>query len=326
MIQLQAVHKRFGPLHAVRGVSLEIPKGQVVGILGPNGAGKTTTIRMIAGSFPPSEGRVLVDGLDSVSQTMAVRQRLGYLPESAPLYRDMRVEDYLEYRASIFRVARRQRREAIGRAVDRCQLGGVLRQRVGTLSKGFRQRVGVASVLVHEPKVLILDEPTSGLDPAQISEFRGLIRDLAGERTTLLVSHILPEVERCCDRIVMFMNGLVQADGSPTELALGSPGAGEYVVEARREGEAGTGVEGAFSGLELSRPMTLGALEAGWWRVTLPMQRPEEDHRERIARCASAGGLLVRELRPPHSSLEEVYLRLLRSSGVEGPVVRGGGS
>lgn len=323
MIRLDSVHKSFGSVHAVRGVSLEIAPGQVVGILGPNGAGKTTTVRMITGAIPPTSGTVRVDGFDTVSGTMEVRRRLGYMPEATPLYREMRVGSYLAYRAGLFGVRGGARRRAIDAAVQRCGLADVLRQRTGTLSKGFRQRVGIASVLLHDPKVLILDEPTSGLDPAQIAELRGLIRELAGERTMLIVSHILPEVERSCDRIVVFAHGSVRADGRPDDLVRAladGPGAGggAYVVEARSERGAAVGevlsrATGAGAGASAGaggRVLSDESLEGGWRRVKIAFDG-SADRREALARAAADGGLLVRELRPPSATLEDLYLRLI---------------
>ncbi|MBN8646129.1 MAG: ABC transporter ATP-binding protein, partial [Planctomycetes bacterium] len=192
MIRLRQVEKRFADVRAVRGVTLDIERGQVVGVLGPNGAGKTTTIRMIAGLLPPSAGTVEVDGLDSVADSLAVRARLGYMPESSPLYPEMRVRSYLAYRAGLYAMRGRAAREAVERVIDRCRLGEARSRRIGTLSKGFRQRVGLAAAILHDPAVVILDEPTSGLDPAQVVEARELIRELSGRRTMLIVSHILP--------------------------------------------------------------------------------------------------------------------------------------
>jgi len=311
MIRLERVHKHFGAVHAVRGIDLEIARGQVAGILGPNGAGKTTTIRMITGAIPPSAGRVLVGGMDSVSQTIEVRRRIGYLPESAPLYREMRVADYLAYRARLFGVPHRERRAAIGRSIDRCRLSDVRRRRIGQLSKGYRQRVGLASVLLHDPPLLILDEPTNGLDPAQIAEMRSLIRELAGDRTMLLVSHILPEVERVCDRILLFARGSVQADGSPQDLVRDLPGAGRYTLEARAERDSAPTVERALESVTGTESIEVHPLPSGWTRAVVAFATDSGDRREDLARACAEAGLLVRELRPQMRSLEDVYLRLV---------------
>lgn len=322
MISLRQVRKSFGRFEAVRGVNLEVPKGQIVGILGPNGAGKTTTVRMIAAAIPPTEGEIRVAGLDAVEQGLQVRRKLGYLPESAPLYREMRVIDFLRYRAGLHGISGRARAEAIERAVGQCQLESVRRRRCGILSKGFRQRVGLASVLLHDPDVLILDEPTSGLDPAQIAETRSLIRGLAGSRTMLLVSHILPEVEKSCDRIILFAHGRVQADGSPEQLMQQGSAAGRYTIEAGSD--AGTGpapstVLGALAGVE---SVEASEIEGGWQRCTLTFSKGVADQREVIARAAAGAGLVVRELRPHIASLEDLYLRLIAES--DGPEVAPG--
>jgi ABC-2 type transport system ATP-binding protein len=309
MIRLDQVQKWFGRVHAVRGISLEIPKGQVVGVLGPNGAGKTTTIRMIAAAIPPTTGGVTVGGHDGVADSMAVRRLTGYLPESAPLYREMRVGSFLRYRAGLFGLAGKARAAAVSRAVSQCQLADVLGRRCGQLSKGYRQRVGLASVLLHDPEVLILDEPTSGLDPVQIAETRGLIRGLAGTRTMLIVSHILPEVERSCDRILLVSKGRVQADGAPDRLIEALPDARTYVVEAR--GERGASAGDPLDGLPGSVRTIAADVGGGWRRWEIEFEAGAGDRREAIARAAAAGGLLVRELRPRAATLEEVYRRFV---------------
>jgi ABC-2 type transport system ATP-binding protein len=238
---------------------------------------------------------------------------LGYLPESAPLYREMRVEEYLAYRAGLFGLRGAERRRRVGESAERCSLGAVRRRRIGTLSKGFRQRVGLAAVLVHDPKVLILDEPTSGLDPAQIAEMRGLIRELSGERTMLIVSHILPEVERSCDRVIVFAGGRVLADGAPgVGVSGGLIGSmlsgGRIVVECRGEGGAwrATGVEG----IEVA---ARERLEDGWERLELRWTGAgtAREARERVARACAGDGVLVRELRSESGTLEELYMKLI---------------
>jgi len=314
MIRLQDVHKSFGAVEAVRGITLQIAAGQVVGVLGPNGAGKTTTVRMIAGLIPPSCGTVTLAGMDSVSDSIGVRRRLGYLPESAPLYREMRVGDYLRYRARLYGLDRRAGRAAVGRCAELCRVADVRRRRIGHLSKGYRQRVGLASVLLHDPQVLILDEPTSGLDPAQIAETRRLIRDLAGTRTTVIVSHVLPEVERSCDRIILLARGRVQADGSPEALVKALPGAGRYTIEARAAPPSAGAprspdqVLRAVAGVESLEMMQS---PDGWQRCLVGFAPNAPDQRERLAQACASAGLLVRELRPQAASLEDVYLRVV---------------
>lgn len=218
MIEATDVNKFYGRFHAVRSLSFRISTGEVVGLLGPNGAGKTTTIRMISGFLPPTSGRIAVCGHDSVRDSLKARRQIGYLAESNPLYPEMRVLDYLTFRARLQGVRSRDRQRAISRVVERCWLADVARRRIGQLSKGYRQRVGLASALIHDPKVLMLDEPSNGLDPTQILETRKLIRDLAKDRTVLVSSHVLPEVERTCDRVIIIARGQVRADGQPARL------------------------------------------------------------------------------------------------------------
>ena len=302
MIDLRDIHKRYGRVHAVRGVSLEIPKGQVVGILGPNGAGKSTTIRMVTGAIPPTTGSVRVDGLDTVDDSVRVRARIGYLPEANPLYPEMRVRDYLSFRARLYSIGRAERKKAGGRVLERCRVDDMARRRVGTLSKGYRQRVGLAAALLHDPPVLVLDEPTSGLDPAQIAETRRLITELAGERTMLVVSHVLPEVEKTCARIVVFASGEVRADGSPEELTARSDT--RYVVETK------PGLGPKLIALPSIDRVETDTLKDGYVRHDVT---PAEgrDPRAEIASCAHGAGVELRELRREVEPLERFYLRLV---------------
>jgi ABC-2 type transport system ATP-binding protein len=322
VIRLHQVEKRFARVHAVRGVSLEIQTGQVVGVLGPNGAGKTTTIRMIAGLLPPSAGTVSVNSLDSVADSRGLRAQMGYMPESSPLYPEMKVASYLRYRAGLYEIAGRDRRDAVERVLDKCHLSEVRDQRIGTLSKGYRQRVGLASALLHDPPVVILDEPTSGLDPSQVVEARSLIRELSGKRTMLVVSHILPEVERTCDRIVVFARGRVRADGPPGELVSKHSGGRRCVVEVRAESTGNAGVSGVPGPLASVAGVTraeASATDDGWTRCILSFGGGEADAdpRPRVhAACVSAG-LALRELRYATASLEEFYIRLIESADAE---------
>ena len=314
MIELDAVHKRFGPIHAVRALSLSINPGQIVGILGPNGAGKSTTIRMIAALIPPSRGSIRIDGLDTLDHSRTVRARLGYLPESNPLYPEMRVHDFLTFRARLFSIPRRSRRAAVDRAIDRCWLADARLRRIGHLSKGFRQRVGLAAALLHDPPILILDEPTSGLDPSQIAETRDLIRQLAGDRTMILVSHILPEVEKTCDRIVVFVRGRIRADAHPEHLLrTASP---TYLIEARPRPDATDVTADALRALPGVAHASADTLPEGWTRLRVRATRTD-DLREHLARACAERGWLVREFRPETATLEAFYLRLIERADAE---------
>ena len=227
MIEANGLSKRYGDVVAVDDVSFEIGKGEVVGFLGPNGAGKTTTMRMLTGFIPPTDGTAVLAGHDIFSDPIAARRAVGYLPETPPLYPEMSVLSYLRYVATIKDVPRRQRREAVDRAMERCGLTKVRRQVIGTLSKGFRQRVGLAQAIVHDPAVLILDEPTVGLDPLQIREIRSLISELAdpgqgdSQHTVILSTHILPEVEAICRRVMLINSGRKVLDAPLAELTAG---------------------------------------------------------------------------------------------------------
>jgi ABC-2 type transport system ATP-binding protein len=218
MIHVQNLTKLYGDYAAVRDVSFDVPKNRVVGFLGPNGAGKSTTMRILAGYLTATSGRAVIDGLDVFWDPVKVRQRIGYMPESCPLYPEMRVEEYLIFRGGIKGLHGRACSRKVAEAMDRCWLTDVRRQLIGTLSKGYRQRVGLADVLLHNPKVLILDEPTAGLDPAQIRETRNLIRDLGQHHTVLLSTHILPEVEMTCEEVIIINRGQVAAAGRLDDL------------------------------------------------------------------------------------------------------------
>jgi ABC-2 type transport system ATP-binding protein len=212
MIEVRGLVKRYGDTLALDEVSFGVPEGQVVGFLGPNGAGKTTTLRILSTYLTPDAGRASVAGFDAVGDPMEVRRRIGYLPEHPPLYTDHTVDEYLGFCAALRGVARRKQRSAVDHVLGQCGLGNVRARLIANLSKGYRQRVGLAQALVHAPKVLVLDEPTVGLDPQQIHEIRNLIRSLAGEHTVLLSTHILPEVAMTCSRAVVIHRGRIVAE------------------------------------------------------------------------------------------------------------------
>jgi len=218
MIEVKNLSKTFGAIQAVDDVSFAIERGEIVGFLGPNGAGKSTTMKILTGFIPQSDGTVTVDGTDIGEDSLAVRKRIGYLPESNALYTDMLVYDYLEYVATIRGVPRKERHSRIATVANLCGLADRVGQQIGTLSKGYRQRVGLAQALIHDPDILILDEPTSGLDPNQIVEIRNLIKQLGENRTIILSTHNLPEVMATCNRMLIIHNGALVADGTPADL------------------------------------------------------------------------------------------------------------
>lgn len=311
MILVQGLHKSFGAVRAVRGISFEIPAGQIVGLLGPNGAGKSTTIRMLCGLLPPDLGAVSIDGSDSLEQSFTLRRRLGYLPENNPIYPEMRVREYLTHIARLQRVPRAKRAAAVDRALETCWLRDVRDRRVGALSKGYRQRVGLGAALVHEPAVLLLDEPTSGLDPAQIIETRGLLRSLAGRHTVILSSHILVEVEKTCERLIIIGRGRVLADGSPRSLVAAHK-SGVVVVEFSTDDQAL--VTRALS--RIPGVASLDVEEHAGRRCRLRVNPSNEagDLREAVGGCVASVGGVVCELRFEDYSIETLFTKLIESA------------
>ena len=236
MIDVKQLVRRFGPFTAVNGISFEVKAGEVIGFLGPNGAGKTTTIRVLTGYLPPSAGSVRVTDLDVVEESLEVRRRVGYLPENNPLYEELEVAEYLEWLAEIRNIPADDRTRAIRRAVEKCGLGDALGKPVGQLSKGYRQRVGLAQAILHDPAILFLDEPTSGLDPNQARDVRELIRELKREKTVFLSTHILPEVQAMCDRVLIIHRGNIVASGTPSELSAAASGQAKITLTLKADG------------------------------------------------------------------------------------------
>ncbi|MBN2333169.1 MAG: ATP-binding cassette domain-containing protein [Deltaproteobacteria bacterium] len=235
MITVTSLSKQFDRVPAVNDISFTVPKGQILGLLGPNGAGKSTTMKMLTGYLSPSAGTVAIAGHDVLTDSLAVRRSLGYLPESNPLYDEMNVLDQLLFAVRMREVPASRVRDRMRTVIRVCGLEKVLEKKTGTLSKGYRQRLGLAQAIVHDPPVLILDEPTSGLDPNQIGEIRSLIKTLGAEKTLILSTHILPEVQSTCDRILIMNRGRLVADGSPDELA--SRAGGEELIRVELKGE-----------------------------------------------------------------------------------------
>lgn len=336
MVLVSQVHKSFGTVHAVRGVSFELKPGQIAGLLGPNGAGKTTTIRMIAGYLMPDAGKVMLSGFDTRESPIAARRVLGYMPESTPLYPEMKVREYLGFRAKLFGIPRAFQKKSCQWAMERCWLTDVESRRIGVLSKGYRQRVGLAASLLHNPKVLILDEPTNGLDPAQIHETRRLVRELAQDRTTLICSHILPEVERVCDRVLVIAGGKLRADGTTADLT--RLAASRYVVSARdsrvgdhdRVSKIWASVPYVDS-VSVKRAQNAPLQQIGWTEWVIAARAGSPDLREPIALAAQQNNIFLRELRVEGTTLEGVFMHLLdqaaeEDSGPPPPGAGGGGS
>jgi ABC-2 type transport system ATP-binding protein len=219
MIQVENLSKKYGDIHAVDGITFDVAKGEILGFLGPNGAGKTTTMRMITGFIPASSGRALIAGFDIFREPMEAKRKIGYLPEIPPLYTDMTVSAYLKFVARIKGIPRKQQKEGLEQAIEKCGLTDVRDRVMDQLSKGFKQRVGIAQAIIHNPDVLILDEPTIGLDPKQIIEIRNLIKSLSGDRTIVLSTHILPEVSEVCTRAIIIKSGKILMDKKISEIS-----------------------------------------------------------------------------------------------------------
>ena len=308
MIEVQNLSKSYGPVPAVRSISFQISQGEVVGFLGPNGAGKSTTMKVMTGYLPPNEGTVVVDGMDIREDPIPVRQQIGYLPESTPLYPDMITYDYLEFVAAMRGIAREQRGERIRAMTSACGLHDVLSKRIDTLSKGFRQRVGLAQAMIHNPPILILDEPTSGLDPNQIVEIRELIRAIGRERTVVLSTHILSEVQASCDRVIIINNGALVADGTPEELRAGLSG-GERVLITLLEREQD--VAEVLGSWELARVVEHGVDENG---ETFFVLNSPSDIRAELFRLAVNRNWTLTGLHRKGGDLEDVFRELTGKS------------
>jgi ABC-2 type transport system ATP-binding protein len=315
VIEVSGITKEFGRFTAVNGLSFSVAKGEVLGFLGPNGAGKTTTMRILTGFIPATRGTAVVAGHDILSEPLQAKRKIGYLPESPPLYPEMTVFDYLEFVSRIKDVPRERRKARIDESLERCSLTDVRDKLLGKLSKGYRQRVGLAQALVHEPEVLILDEPTAGLDPKQINETRALIRSLGGDHTVVLSTHILPEVVMTCDRVVILNKGSVVAQGTTQSLIdqfrqaehlqVTVEGPEPEVLNTLRSQD---GVMAAELAQSLSRE---GNVQT--YRLSVAPGEPGENvRRELAARLVRAGyGLLG--LHQEGTTLEEVYLRVVSS-------------
>jgi ABC-2 type transport system ATP-binding protein len=237
MIKVEQLAKRYADVYAVDHISFEVNQGEILGLLGPNGAGKTTTMRILTCYMPATSGTATVAGYDVFRDSISVRKQIGYLPENVPLYPEMRVKEYLTFRAKLKKVPYRERKSKINECIEKCRIKEVQNQIVGTLSKGYRQRVGLADTLVHDPKILILDEPTIGLDPNQIRQVRQLIKELGEKHTILLSTHILPEVEMLCGRVIIINKGKIVAMDTPSNLESQLKSGSNIVLEVRGNGE-----------------------------------------------------------------------------------------
>jgi ABC-2 type transport system ATP-binding protein len=306
MIEVEQLTKRYGPTMAVSDVTFQVQKGEILGFLGPNGAGKTTTMRVITGYLPPSSGNVTVAGYNVLEEPLEVKKRTGYLPESPPVYTDMRVTEYLAFVARIKGLLRREIKQRLDEVCEKCAISDVRERQIGKLSKGYRQRVGLAQAIIHNPEVLVLDEPTAGLDPKQIIETRELIKGLAGQHTIVLSTHILPEVSKTCDRVVVINGGKIAAVGTPEELTERLQGFETVLLTA----------EGPAAELQEKLRVVTGVnlveqREQRNNRVTLEVHADKGmDVRAELARAVVESQWKLLELKMSGLSLEDIFLKL----------------
>ncbi|MFQ5511886.1 MAG: ATP-binding cassette domain-containing protein [Candidatus Krumholzibacteriia bacterium] len=308
MIDVRNLSKHYGQHRAVSQISFRAKKGEILGFLGPNGAGKTTTMRMLTCYLPPTAGSARVAGYDVMEQSLEVRRRIGYLPENVPLYGDLRVTGYLDFVARLKGMPRKTRSGRIGQVMQECGISQVRHRQVGQLSRGYRQRVGLAQALVNNPEVLILDEPTVGLDPRQIIEIRELIRNLAGERTIILSTHILPEVSLLCDRVIIIDRGKLVAVDRPENLKSRLSHATVIDLVARGDVSA---IAGCLRKLPGVRSVERGgSVSADTHRLRVE-SRAGEDVRESVSRALVDGGFGLLSLETADMSLEDIFVKLV---------------
>ena len=306
MIEVRHVTKRYGPVAAVDDVSFRVEAGQILGFLGPNGAGKTTTMRVLTGYLPPTEGTAAIAGFDVLEEPIEAKRRTGYLPESPPLYPEMTVREYLTFVARINGLGAPERAARLAQVMERTSIGDVADRHCGKLSKGYRQRVGLAQAILHNPEVLILDEPTAGLDPKQIIETRELIKELAGDHTIILSTHILPEVSQTCERVVIINQGRVVAEDTPDNLTGRLHGAVTVQLEVDTAGADPTAALQAVPGVA---SVSVGEPD-GDGRTIEVQSAQDVDVRRDLANTVVSNGWGLLEMRRARLSLEEIFLQL----------------
>ncbi len=307
-IKVRGVTKRFGPTIAVNDVDFDVNKGEVIGFLGPNGSGKSTTMRLLTSYYTPDSGTIEIQGIDNQEHDIATRRLIGYLPENNPLYSDMLVNEYLDFVANLRGMTRQQKDENLDQVVEETGIAEVFYKPINTLSKGYRQRVGMAQAILHLPDILIMDEPTEGLDPNQRLTMRELIRSLGSERTVMLSTHVLQEVEATCDRLLVIHRGQIVAEGTPNELR-GGEGAGRS-VEVEIEGE---GFEGAIEGLPGVDSIEQGVPEGSRYKYVMSVSGTE-DVRPEIFRLAKENDWVLWELHEERIELQDLFTSLTRGS------------
>ena len=305
MIKVEHLTKRYAGHTAIKDLTFEVGKGEIMGFLGPNGAGKSTTMRILASFMPPTSGSVSIAGFDVFRQSLQARSHLGYMPENVPLYNDMRVSEYLNYRAALKAVPHRRIPERVGDVKELCGLKDVEKKLIATLSKGYRQRVGLADALLSEPDLLILDEPTIGLDPNQIRQVRELIKNLGKQHTILLSTHILPEVEMTCSRVIIIHKGRIEACDTPENLLGQIRQAGGVVVEAKVGTDNGTEELKKIAGV---RDVVADA--DGDWKIFSLRVESGTDVRAEVFKLAAARRWTLRELSQRRATLEDVFVEI----------------
>jgi ABC-2 type transport system ATP-binding protein len=307
MIQVTGLTKQYGPRKAIDNLSFEVKKGEIIGFLGPNGAGKSTTMKIITGFTPATEGTVTVNGHDVFDDPIEVKRSIGYLPENPPIYMEMTVEDYLEFAAKLNQVPKSSLQSSIDWAIEKTNLGSVRRRIIGNLSKGFKQRVGIAQAIVHRPPVLILDEPTVGLDPKQIIEIRELIKGLAGEHTIILSSHILPEVTATCGRILVINQGKIVAEDSIDGLTMRLKKG--LLLQMTVKNPTADGIQSIRSIPGVSDVSAIGP------KLVIALTPDQGELRDQIASVAANKGMGILEFGAERVSLEEIFLQLTTTEG-----------
>ncbi len=311
MIKVENLTKRYAGHTAIKDLSFEVEKGEIVGFLGPNGAGKTTTMRILSSFMPPTAGRASIAGFDVFEQSLQARAHLGYMPENVPLYNDMRVTEYLDYRAALKGVPYRRMNERVGDVKELCGLKDVEKKLISSLSKGYRQRVGLADALLHEPDLLILDEPTIGLDPNQIRQVRELIKNLGKQHTILLSTHILPEVEMTCSRVIIIHRGKIEASDTPENLLGQIRQAGGVTVEAKVGSD-----DGAVELRKIRGVRDVTTESEGDWKVFSLRVESGADVRTEVYQLSRQRNWTLRELSRRRATLEDVFVEITHADEV----------
>jgi ABC-2 type transport system ATP-binding protein len=302
MFSVSHLTKFYGPRKAIDDLSFEVQKGEIVGFLGPNGAGKSTTMKILTGFMPATDGKAVVAGYDVFEDPIEVKRNVGYLPETPPVYTEMKVKDYLEFTGNLHQVPTNSLAKMVKNAIEKTSLGDVQNRLIGNLSKGYRQRVGLAQALLHNPKVLILDEPTVGLDPKQIIEIRELIKSLGGEHTVILSSHILPEVTAICQRIIVLSRGKIAAEDSLEGLTMRMKKGLIYSMVVRKPSSDGVDAIRKIPGIS--------GVSSNGSKLLVEMTAGSRDVRDQVVEMAVTRGMGVLEFSPEKVSLEDIFLQL----------------